>query len=58
LLHSIGRIVGVGLKWQLSFIVTGFEALSGHLPVQSFTRHVDVIIQRLKVEADELTSFV
>jgi hypothetical protein len=58
LLHSIGRIVGVGLKWQLSFIVTGFEALPGHLPVQPFASHADVIIQRLEVEADELTSFV
>jgi hypothetical protein len=42
----------------LSLIVTDFEALPGHLPVQSFASHADVIIQRLEVEADELTSFV
>src|SRR5262249_3419308 len=50
--------VGVGLKWLLGFIVNCFEALPDHLHVQPITCIQDVMIQRLEVEADEMSSFV
>jgi insertion element IS1 protein InsB len=57
-LRGICRAVGVGLKWLLGFLVQCVEALPDHLHVQPVTRHGDVIIQRLEVEADEMASFV
>jgi insertion element IS1 protein InsB len=49
---------GVGLKWLLDFIVHCFEALPDHLHVQPITCNVDIMIQRLEVEADAMSSFV
>lgn len=57
-LRGICRAVGVGLKWLLGFLVQCVEALPDHLHVHPVTRHGDVIIQRLEVEADEMASFV
>jgi insertion element IS1 protein InsB len=57
-LCGICRAVGVGLKWLLGFLVHCVEALPDHLHVQPITSHQDVIIQRLEVEADEISGFV
>jgi insertion element IS1 protein InsB len=57
-LRGICRAVGVGLKWLLGFLVHCVEALPEHLNVQPMTSHPDVMIQRLEVEADEMSSFV
>ena len=57
-LRGICRAVGVGLKWLLGFIVNCFEALPDHLHVQPITCTQDVMLQRLEVEADEMSSFV
>jgi insertion element IS1 protein InsB len=57
-LRGICRAVGVGLKWLLGFIVTCFEALPDDLHVQPITCNPNVMIQRLEVEADEMSSFV
>jgi insertion element IS1 protein InsB len=57
-LRGICRAVGVGLKWLLGFLVHCVEALPDHLNVQPITTHPDVMIQRLGVEADEMSSFV
>ena len=57
-LRGICRAVGVGLKWLLGFLVTCFEVLPDHLHVQPITCTQDVLMQRLEVEADEMSSFV
>jgi insertion element IS1 protein InsB len=57
-LHGICRAVGVTLKWLLGFLVQCVEALPDHLHVEPLTCHQDVVIQRLAVEADEMSSFV
>jgi insertion element IS1 protein InsB len=57
-LRGICRAVGVGLKWLLGFLVHCVEALPDHLNVRPITSHQDVMIQRLEVEADEMSSFV
>jgi IS1 family transposase len=57
-LRGICRAVGVGLKWLLGFLVQCFEALPEHLHVQPVTCNHNVMIQRLEVEADEMSSFV
>jgi insertion element IS1 protein InsB len=57
-LRGICRAVGVGLKWLLGFIVHRFETLPEHLHIQPITCTQDVMIQRLEVEADEMSSFV
>jgi insertion element IS1 protein InsB len=57
-LRGICRAVGVHLKWLLGFLVQCFEALPDHLHVQLVTVTGDVMIQRLAVEADEMSSFV
>jgi insertion element IS1 protein InsB len=57
-LRGICRAVGVGLKWLLGFLVQCFEALPEHLHVQPVTCNHHVMIQRLEVEADEMSSFV
>jgi insertion element IS1 protein InsB len=57
-LRGICRAVGVGLKWLLGFLVHCVEALPDHLHLQLVTSHGDMMIQRLAVEADEMSSFV
>jgi insertion element IS1 protein InsB len=57
-LRGICRAVGVHLKWLLGFLAQCFEALPDHLHAQPVTCHGDVMIQRLAVEADEMSSFV
>jgi IS1 family transposase len=57
-LRGICRAVGVGLKWLLGFLVHCCEALPDHLHVQPVTCHGDVMIRRLEVEADAMSSFV
>jgi insertion element IS1 protein InsB len=52
------RAVGVTLTWLLGFLVQCFEALSGHLHVQPVTGHGHVMIRRLEVEADAMSSVV
>jgi insertion element IS1 protein InsB len=57
-LRGICRAVGVTLKWLLGFLVHCFEALPDHLHVQPVSGTHDVMMQRLEVEADEMSSFV
>jgi insertion element IS1 protein InsB len=57
-LRGICRAVGVGLKWLLGFLVDCVEALPDHLHVQPVTCHGKVMIRRLEVEADDMSSFV
>jgi insertion element IS1 protein InsB len=57
-LRGICRAVGVTLKWLVRFLVQCVEALPDHLHVEPLTRHQDVMIQWLAVEADEMSSFV
>jgi insertion element IS1 protein InsB len=57
-LRGIRRAVGVGLKWLLGFLVDCVEALPDHLHVQPVTCQGNVMIRRLEVEADEMSSFV
>ncbi len=57
-LRGICRAVGVGLKWLIGFLIHCVEALPDHLNVQPITSHQDMIVQRLEVEADEMSSFV
>ena len=57
-LHGICRAVGVSLRWLMDFIVARFAALPDHLHVLPVVAPQKVIIERLKVEADEMWSFV
>jgi insertion element IS1 protein InsB len=57
-LRGICRAVGVGLKWRLGFLVQCVEALPDHLHVQPVTCHGNVLMRRLEVAADEMSSFV
>jgi insertion element IS1 protein InsB len=57
-LRGICRAVGVKLKWLLGFLVQCVEALPDHLHVQPITCCGNVMIRRLEVEADEMSSFV
>jgi insertion element IS1 protein InsB len=57
-LRGICRAVGVGLKWLLGFLVQCVETLPDHLHVQPVTCDGHVIMRRLEVEADEMSSFV
>jgi insertion element IS1 protein InsB len=57
-LRGICRAVGVGLKWLLGFLVQCVEALPEHLHVQPVIGTHNVMIQRLEVETDEMSSFV
>ena len=56
--RGICRAVGVTLKWLLGFLVQCFEALPAHLHVQPVASNGDVMMQRLTVEADDMSSFV
>src|ERR687895_564856 len=57
-LRGICRAVGVGLKWLLGFLVQCIEALPDHLHVEPVPCNPNVLMQRLEVEADEMSSFV
>jgi insertion element IS1 protein InsB len=57
-LHGICRAVGVSIRWLMDFMNACFEALADHLYAQSTAHPHDVIMQRLDVEADEMSSFV
>lgn len=57
-LRGICRAVGVKLKWLLGFLVQCIEILPDHLHVQPVTGHGNVMLRRLEVEADEMSSFV
>ena len=57
-LRGICRAVGVTLKWLLGFLVRCIASLPDHLHVQPLTCTYNVMIQRLEVEADEMSSFV
>jgi insertion element IS1 protein InsB len=46
------------VKSALGFLVQCFEALPDHLHVQPVTCQHDVMLQRLEMEADEMSSFV
>ena len=56
-LRGICRAVGVGLKWLLGFLVQRVKALPEHLHVQPVTCDGSVMMPRLEVEADDLSSF-
>jgi insertion element IS1 protein InsB len=57
-LRGICRAVEVQLKWLLGFLVQCVEALPDHLHVHPVTCCGNVMIQRLEVEADDMSSFV
>jgi IS1 family transposase len=57
-LRGICRVMEVKLKWLLGFLVQRVEALPDHLHVQPVTCHGSVMMRRLEVEADEMSSFV
>jgi hypothetical protein len=57
-LRGICGTMGVGLKWLLGFLAQCFEALPEHLYVQPVTCHGKVLIRRLAVEEDDMSSFV
>jgi IS1 family transposase/transposase-like protein len=57
-LRGICRAVGVGMKWLMGFIVECYEAVPEHLNVQLPVCPDNVLLYRLKAEADELQSFV
>ena len=57
-MRGICRAVGVKLKWLLGFLVQCVEALPDHLNVQPVSCKQNVMIQRLDVETDEMSSFV
>src|SRR5215471_1951931 len=57
-LHGICRAVGVSIRWLMGFIVARFAALPDHLHVLPIAAPREVLIGRLKVEADEMWSFV
>jgi insertion element IS1 protein InsB len=57
-LRGICRAVGVKLKWLLGFLVQCVEALPNHLHVHPVTCCGNVMMRRLEVEVDEMSSFV
>ena len=57
-LHGICRAVGVSIRWLMGFMVARFAALPDHLHVLPVAAPREVLIGRLKVEADEMWSFV
>ena len=57
-LCGICRVIGVGLRWLLSFMAERFTAAPEHRYVQSTAGHQSVLLQRLEAEVDELWSFV
>ena len=57
-LRGICRVIGVGLRWLLYFMVERFTAAPEHLYVQPASGTQRVILHRLEAEVDELWSFV
>ena len=57
-LRGICRVLGVGLRWLLYFMVERFTAAPDHLYVQPTAGTQRVILRRLEAEVDELWSFV
>lgn len=57
-LRGICRVVGIGLKWLVGFLVQCFKALPEHLNVQPGSCNGVVRMQRLEAEADETARFV
>jgi insertion element IS1 protein InsB len=57
-LRGICRVIGVGLRWLLSFMVERFTAAPDDLYIQPTAGTQRVILQRLEAEVDELWSFV
>ena len=57
-LRGICRAVGVGMKWLMGFIVECYESVPEHLNVQVPACPDNVLLYRLRAEADELQSFV
>ena len=57
-LRGICRVIGVGLRWLLAFMVERFTAAPDDLYVQPTAGTQRVVLQRLEAEMDELWSFV
>lgn len=57
-LRGICRVIGVGLRWLLAFMVERFTAAPDELYIQPTAGTQRVILQRLEAEMDELWSFV
>ena len=57
-LRGIYRVIGVGLRWLLYFMVERFTAVPEDLYIQSPAGAQRVILHRLEAEVDELWSFV
>jgi len=57
-LRGICRVIGVGLRWLLAFMVERFTAAPDDLYMQPTAGTQRVILQRLEAEVDELWSFV
>jgi insertion element IS1 protein InsB len=57
-LRGICRVVGVGLRWLLRFMVERFSEAPDHLNIKPPVGTPAVILHRLEAELDELWSFV
>jgi insertion element IS1 protein InsB len=57
-LRGICRAMGVSLTWLLHFMVQCFVSCPDHLHVQLPSSPANVLIYKLKAEADEMWSFV
>jgi insertion element IS1 protein InsB len=57
-LRGICRAMGVSLTWLLHFMVQCFASCPDHLHVQLPSSPANVLIYKLKAEADEMWSFV
>jgi len=57
-LHGICRAVGVGMKWLMGFAVDCYESAPDDLNVRLPDCPKNVLLYRLKAEADALQSFV
>ena len=52
-LQGIFRVVGVGMKWLMGFVAQCYEAVPEDLNVQLPGQPKNVVLYRLKAEADE-----
>ncbi len=57
-LHGICRVVGIGMKWLMNFVVECYDEAPEHLNVRLPQCPDNVLIRCLEAEADELCSFV
>ncbi len=57
-LQGICRVVGVGMKWLMGFVVQCYESVPEDLNVQLPRQPKNVVLYCLQAEADELQSFV